>query len=106
MRIEAARALRSIHIDEALEALLDSRKQSDARVRHEVIADIADFYGDTAYKSAADTLEKEKNPDITASAIRGLAGYAKPEAHDTLIKFLNSESYRNELAVAAIGGMR
>jgi aminopeptidase N len=106
VRIEAARALRSIHIDEALEALLDSKKQSDARVRQEVISDIADFYRDTAYQSAVDTLEKEKNPDITAGAIRGLGGYAKSEVHDALIKFLNSESYHNELAVAAIGGMR
>jgi len=106
VRIEASRALRSIHLDEALEALLDSKKQSDARVRQEVVADIADFYADTSYKSAVDTLEKEKNPDITSSAIRGLGGYARPEVHDTLIKFLNSESYRNELAVAAIGGMR
>jgi aminopeptidase N len=106
VRIEAARALRSIHLDEALEALLDSRKQSDARVRNEVVADIADFYDDSAYKSAMDTLQKEKNPDIAAGAIRGLGGYAKPEVHDTLIKFLNSESYRNELAAAAIGGIR
>jgi len=106
VRIEAARALRSIHLDEALEALLDSKKQSDARVRQQVISDVADFYRDTAYKSAFDTLEKEKNPDITAGAIRGLGSYAKPEVHDALIKFLNSESYRNELAVAAIGGMR
>jgi aminopeptidase N len=106
VRIEAARALRSIHIDEALEALLDSRKQSDARVRLEVMGDLADFYGESAYKSEMDSVEKEKNPDISASAIRGLAAYAKPEVHDTLIKFLNSDSYRNELAVAAIGGMR
>lgn len=106
VRIEAARALRSIHIDEALEALLASTKQSDARVRREVVGNIANFYDDTAYKSAVDTLEKEKNPDIEASAIQGLAGYSKPEVHDTLIKFLNSDSYRNELAVAAIGGIR
>jgi len=106
VRIEAARALRSIHIDEALEALLDSKKQSDARVRQQVISDIADFYRDTAYQSVVETLDKEKNPDITSSALRGLGGYAKPEVHDALIKFLNSESYHNELAVAAIGGMR
>jgi aminopeptidase N len=106
VRIEAARALRSIHIDEALEALLASTKQSDARVRNEVIATIAGFYDDTAYKSALATLQSEKNPDIIANAIRGLGGYAKPEVHETLIKFLNSDSYRNELAAAAIGGMR
>jgi len=106
VRIEAARALRSIHLDDALEALVDSKKQSDARVRNEVVADIADFYAETAYKSDLETLGKEKNPDITASAIRGLGGYSKSEVHDALIKFLNSESYRNELAAAAIGGIR
>src|SRR5262249_47298511 len=82
VRIEAARALRSVHNEDALQALLASTKQSDSRVRQEVTADIADFYDDTAYKSSADTLQTEKNPDITSSAIRGLGGYTKPEVHD------------------------
>ena len=72
----------------------------------EVVAGIGGFYRDTAYDSAHNTLEHEKNPDILSIAIRDLSGYAKPEVHDTLLKFLNSESYRNELAIAAIGAMR
>jgi aminopeptidase N len=106
VRVEASKALRSIHSDEALEALLTSTKQSDARVRRQVVADIGGFYRDTAYASARQTLDGEKNPDIVAAAIRNLGGYAKPEVSDTLLTFLNSESFRNVLADAAIDAMR
>jgi len=106
VRLEAGRALLSIHTDEALDALLASTDQADARVRREVVAALAGFYRESAYDSAVRTLGREKNPDIQAAAIRGLGGYAKPEAHETLLKFLNSESYRNVLASAAIGAMR
>jgi len=105
-RIEASRALRSIHTDEALEALLASTKQIDARVRRAVVAEIARFYRDTAYDSAIATLNSEKNPDILVFALTGLAGYAKPQVHDTIIKFLNSDSFRNELGSAAVSAIR
>ncbi|PYK97913.1 MAG: hypothetical protein DME19_14520, partial [Verrucomicrobia bacterium] len=106
VRVEASRALRSIHTDEALEALLASSRQSDARVRRHVVDDLGGFYRDTAYAAARQTLEAEKNPDILSEAIRAIGGYAKPEVHEALLRFLNSESYRNELADAAIGAMR
>ncbi len=51
-RLEASKALRSIHTDEALEALLTSAKQSDARVRRQVVEDIGGFYRETAYETA------------------------------------------------------
>jgi aminopeptidase N len=106
VRVEASRALRSIYTDDALEALLASTKQSDARVRRQVISDIGDFYRDTAYESARKSLESEKNPVIVAEALASLGGYAKPEVRELLLKFLASTSYRNELANAAVGAMR
>jgi aminopeptidase N len=106
VRIEASRALRSLHTDEALEALLGSTKQSDARVRHQVASDIGGFYRESAYDFARQTLDSEKNPAILSTSIRSLAGYGKPEVPDTLLKFLNSHSYRNELADAAISAAR
>ncbi len=106
VRLEASKALHAIHNDEALEALLASDKQSDARVRLQVVTDIGGFYDDKAYASQRKTLESEKNPDILSSATRALSGYSKPEVNETLIKVLHSESYRNELATAAIAGMR
>jgi aminopeptidase N len=105
-RIEASKALRSIHSDEALEALQASVEQPDARVRRQVISDLGGFYSSSACDSASQTLGKEKNPEILSAAIRNLAGYPKPEVREALLKYLNSESYHNELADAAIGAMR
>jgi MFS family permease len=51
-------------------------------------------------------IANEKNPAIVSSAIALLAGYNRPEVHETLLKFLNSDSYRNELAAVAIGAIR
>jgi aminopeptidase N len=106
VRLEACKALRSIHSDDALDALLDSTRQPDARVRRQVVSEIGGFYRDAAYDSARQTLKGEKNPDILSAAIRNLAGYAKPEVQEVLLKFLHSESYRNVLADAAIAAMR
>jgi aminopeptidase N len=106
VRIEAALALRSIHTDDALEALLASTHQPDARVRLQLAQAIAGFYRDTAYACARNTLENEKNPAILGADIGALGKYAQPEVRNLLIKFLNSESYRNQLAVAAVDAMR
>jgi aminopeptidase N len=106
VRLEAAKALRTIHTDEALAALLASTTQPDARVRLEVVEDIAGFYDGNAFAAAEATVKGEKNPDIRAAALRALGTYSKPELRTTLIGLLGSESYRNELAVAAIGAVR
>jgi aminopeptidase N len=106
VRQDAAQALRSIHSDAALEALLASTNQLDARARLSVTYAISAFYDDKAYASARHTLENEKNPAILHAAIDGLGNYAQPEVRDLLTKFLTSQSYRNELANAAIGAMR
>jgi len=106
VRIEAAKALQAIHNDESLEALLDSTKQSNARVRNQVAASIAGFYAATAFEAERNALPKEKNPDILAQEIRGLGNYSKPEVRETLLPLLHSESYRNSLADAAISAMR
>src|SRR5207249_5740337 len=106
VRIEAARALRSAHTDEALEVLLASTKQADARVRLQVMTAIGGFYRETAYESARQALEAEKNPAIVASGIRDLGGYAKPEVRAVLLKYLASESFENRLADAAINAIR
>jgi len=106
VRSEASRALRLIHSNEALDALLASTKQPDARVRREVAQDIAGFYKEPAFKSELDTVKSEKNPDILSTALRGLGSYSKPETREMLLKYVDSESYHNELADAAIGGMR
>jgi aminopeptidase N len=106
VRAEAAKALRSIHTDEALAVLLDSGNQSDARVRLQVVMEVGGFFRDTTEAFAIKVLDTEKNPDIEARAIRDLGAYGQPEVHDALIKFLDSESFHEELAFAVIGAMR
>jgi aminopeptidase N len=106
VRLEAAKALRGIHSQESLAALLDSTKQTDARVRREVLACLGGFYDPRACAAARRALDSEKNPDILAVAIGNLACYPSPETRPLLLQFLDSNSYRNELADAAISAMR
>ena len=74
VRAEAARALRSIHTDDALEALLASTAQPDARVRRSVMEGVGGFYAETAYAALRRSLEQE-DPDIQAVALRRLGSY-------------------------------
>ena len=106
VRIEAARALREMHTDEAFSALADCAQQPDARVRQQVVDAITAFYRPDAYEFAWTQVNKERNPDILAGLIRALGTYSKPEVRDALTRFMNSESYRNVLADAAISAMR
>ena len=64
------------------------------------------FYRETAFQALRATLEEEHNPGIQAVALEGVAGYAKPEVQDLLLRFLGSTSYRNLLAEAALRGCR
>lgn len=106
VRVEAAKALRTIHNDDALDALLASTNQPDARARRQVIAEIGGFFHAKVYAAETACLGGEKNPEIQAEAIEQLGAYPKPEVRETLLRFLNATSYRNELAVAAIRAMR
>src|SRR5689334_7774332 len=51
-RLEAARALRRIHSDDAFKALADGLAQPDARVRQQVVSSINGFYRTDAYDLA------------------------------------------------------
>jgi aminopeptidase N len=105
VRVAASKALRALQTDAALEALLASTQQDDARVRRQVIADIGGYYRESSYAAALKALQEERNPAIQAEALRALGAYAKPEVREKLLACLSSESYRNELAVAAFGAI-
>ncbi len=106
VRVEAARALRTIHNDDALDALLASTNQPDARARQQVISGIGGFFHEKVYAAKSAHLRIEKNPDILSETIEGLGAYPNPEVRETLLKFLDSTSYRNVLAAAAVRAMR
>ncbi len=105
VRIAASRALRMIHTDEAFDALVASTKQSDARVRREVIGDMLAFYRPAAFEQAQAVLKAEKNPDIIGAALSALAPTGT-NARPTLVQFLNTNSWRQHLAETAMTTMR
>jgi aminopeptidase N len=105
VRISAARALRMIHTDEAFDALVASMKQSDARVRREVVGDVLAFYRPAAFEQAQAVLKSEKNPDIIGAALSALAPTGT-NARTTLVQYLNTNSWRQHLAETAMTTMR
>ena len=106
VRLAASQAIRAIQTDDALEVLTASTKQSDARVRRQVVADIGGFYRETSYAAAQKIMSDEKNPDIRALALTSIGSYSKPEIKEQILKALNSDTYRNGVADAAINAIR
>ncbi|HWN96160.1 MAG TPA: M1 family aminopeptidase [Methylomirabilota bacterium] len=105
VRIAAARALRGIHNDESFDALVASMKQSDARIRRQVVVDVTSFYRPAAFEQAQNVLKTEKNPDIVAAALSALTPIGT-NARPTLVQFLNSDSWRQQHAETAMAAMR
>ena len=106
VRLEASKALRGIHTDEALEALLASVSQKDARVRRQVVADLGGFYRERVLDHFLKVIREEKNPDILLEAIVRLGAYPRPEVKGILTNLLFSHSFQNMLAGGAIVSMR
>jgi aminopeptidase N len=102
----ASEALRRIHSDEALEALLASLDQSDARVRNQVVRDLGGFYHPDALETVLRVAATEGNPMIRGEAVRGAGRYAASEVREQLVGLLRSESHRNHLVGDAIVAMR
>jgi len=112
IRSRAAELLKQARTDESLAALISSLAPTeretvrDARVRNAIVAALGGFYHEDAFAALKQSLATEKNPGIQATALRALGPYAKPEARDLLVKFLNTPSYRDRLAEAAMVGMK
>jgi aminopeptidase N len=106
VRVEAAKALNSIHTDESLRALLESTAQSDARVRNQVMASFGGFYDEASLAAESKAIPAEKNPDVEAQEIKGIGNYPGKEARELLTPLLSSHSYRNRIADAAISAIR
>ncbi|MGZ8919981.1 MAG: M1 family aminopeptidase, partial [Limisphaerales bacterium] len=106
VRAEAAEALRRIHNDAALHALLESAEQTDARVRHKVATEMSSFFDEKAAAFARKTLASEKNPDIQHQMARALGAYPGDAQRDHLMSALKSNSYEEIVADGAITGLR
>ena len=105
VREQAAHALQAIGSDEALAELRKSLAQPDARVRRRVVEGIAAYYRPGVMEQLVTIVGTEKNPAIQAVAIHGLAKYQDPAARDTILDALRSDSYRQEVAEAAMDAL-
>ncbi len=106
VRMAAVDSLVKIGTDEALSALKEGwQNQKDARVRNRIVSRLASRYDDSTLEFIESVLDNEANPGILATAIRALGPYQSAETEKTLIRFLNTPSFRNELADAAISAM-
>lgn len=106
VRIEAAKALAKTHTPEALERLLASREQEDARVRQEVVRAIAKFYRPDARDALTGVAIEEKNPEIVKEAVRALGKFQEEEVKDAILVALARESYRHAIAASAVRAIR
>jgi HEAT repeat protein len=101
-----ASALQEIHTDEAFDALVESMDQSDARVRLRVVQEIGRFYRPEVLARMENVLANEKNPAILIEAIQNMGRFHSPQTRQAVSKYLQSASYRSELADAAIRAIR
>ncbi len=106
VRARASSALREIGTDEAFAALGESTGQADARVRMQVVEDIGRFYRREAFSSLVKIAMGEKNPDIRAAAIRRLGKFNSKKTKQILAKALDTESFRDRIADAAVSAVR
>ncbi len=106
VRIAASKALRGIGGDDALAALTDSTDQPNAKVRQQVISNIASQYKPAALAALKQSLAQEKNPAIRSRIINGLTGHNDKEARKLISQALDSESFRHQLADAAVSALR
>ncbi|TWT95873.1 Aminopeptidase N [Botrimarina colliarenosi] len=102
VRNAASEALAKQGTAAALDALLANREQDDARVRLRVVKDIASFFDAKAEAALRSVASDEKNPDIVAEALHGLAKYPDDIAAESLVAALQGDTFQNQLAVAAV----
>lgn len=106
VRIAAADALGKHDSDEASGALRrDWKSQTDARVREVVVRRMLSKFSPETLDLAVEVLDSEKNPAIQSIAISSLGRFHGETSKQRLVSFLQSESFRNELAVAAISAV-
>ncbi|MFM1768807.1 MAG: Aminopeptidase, partial [Verrucomicrobiota bacterium] len=107
VRLAASQSIRAIGTDDALEALVRSARQQDARVRRQVVQDIGGFLKPAAREFALRVAREEKNPEIRASALATLGAWQGTDGvRAELLKGLRMDSYRGQVPAGALTGIR
>ena len=106
VRVEAAQALGKSGGPKALARLQASLDQPDARARREVVRALSHWFDPSARDVLKGLVTAEKNPDIVAEALAGLAKYPSSDVRNELLAALDRDSYRNGISVAAMRALR
>src|SRR5690606_35777422 len=88
VRLAAAKSLARMATDEAFDALADSLKQEDARVRKQVVESLGTFYRPKTRELLEQVVTSEKNPAVVAAALKPLGRYPADQVRSTLEKAL------------------
>ena len=102
VREQAAHALQTIGTPEARAELARSLEQPDDRVRRRVVEGIASAWRPEVMETLVTIARSEPNPGIRSVAIQGLAKFQDQPARDAILDGLRSESFRQEVAEAAM----
>ena len=102
----AAGSLAKHETDNAYEILRESiANQEDARVRSNIVSTLTGRFHEDTPDLIADLIRTEDNPLIKGSAIRGLGKFNGEESRKGILEYLNSRSFRNQLADSAISAI-
>lgn len=102
VQIDAAKALAEVKTEAALAELKSALSVTDARVRMAVVEALGKHFSDEAEQLLLAVVEREQNPAIAAAATKALGKYRTERAQAVVKRQLQSKSFRNELALAAI----
>jgi aminopeptidase N len=106
IRLEAVKALGKVQSPERLQALVECLAQKDDRVRQAAVRALGAFYHETAQAKLREIVGAERNPEIVADALKGLAKFPGEEIRKVLSESLNRSCYRERIAVAAVEALR
>jgi aminopeptidase N len=106
VRIRAAEVLRVARTPEALTALQEALTEADARVRNAVVKAIGGWFDPAAMALLQTVLATEKNPGITATALRALAPYQTPAVREILASHLSKPSFKERITEGALDAMK
>ena len=106
VRIRAAEVLRQARTPEALAGLQECLNQPDARVRNAVVKAIGGWFDPAAADALQRILAAEKNPAISATALRALAPYQTEAVRALFASHLARPSFRERAAEGAIDAIK
>ena len=107
VRIAATESLAKHETDDAYRVLENCwKKQTDARVRSAVVKRMVGRFAERTPDLISQILRDERNPAIQTVAIGALGRFHGAESRSRLVAYLQSNSFRNELAVAAISAIK